>query len=267
MGPDIGDDCRNRRFTPGDLKTWARVSTVRFCFTELGRSIDHGCLKIFPQTLSSQCRTETTAMHKWSKEDFHPRCSARISRIILLPIARSADISQLEQAPVAPNPFPSFPFRQFGGPTKLLGLRGVRRCFECRSRSVNIVQPATDIVLSVTASFNPFVNSFQPRNTRRRKTHSDHLLSTSPSQTTPNNDRLQPAVYGAVGFLHQEYESRLQASDQFPLDITPSYIRASIARYESHMSVQSQEGICSCCGRFVPTEEIHRLLAEDPLLY
>jgi hypothetical protein len=143
---------------------------------------------------------------------------------------------------------------------------GVSRCFPCRSRRANVVQPPTDFSQSATASFNPLLNSLRQPNTRKRKVQTYHLSSTPLTQNVPDNDRLQSVIRGAIDFLHQEYESRLQASNQFPPDISPSHIRSSVACYEGHMSIQSQEGICSSCGRLVPLGDIHRLHNEDHLL-
>lgn len=85
---------------------------------------------------------------------------------------------------------------------------GVGRCFKCRSRMKNIVQPATDLSLLATSSFNPSLNSFQPPNTRKRQVQQDRTFSI-PLQPTTNYDPLEYALHGALDLLLREHHFRL----------------------------------------------------------
>lgn len=160
-------------------------------------------------------------------------------------------------------------------------ISSVRRCFTCRSTTGNVVQPAIDFSQVTAASFNPLANSFQPLSPRKRKiTHraeqyprrppSNRTLSATltlrTSQRSPDDGQVQSILHSSIDFLQREYESRVQSSNQFPPVISPADIRASVARYENHMSASSHEGICSSCGRLMPSEDMYQLLPTDPFL-
>jgi Zn finger protein HypA/HybF involved in hydrogenase expression len=71
---------------------------------------------------------------------------------------------------------------------------GVTRCFLCRSRSSTVLQPATDFAQS-TASFDPFINTFEPVKSpqatpRKRKNPPNASSSTPIRQKTAATERL-----------------------------------------------------------------------------
>ncbi|KAL4888048.1 hypothetical protein BDV59DRAFT_189427 [Aspergillus ambiguus] len=63
-----------------------------------------------------------------------------------------------------------------------------------------------------------------------------------------------------------EFDLRMQASDIFTPEISPSRIRSSIGRYENNMAAVSQETSCCSCGRLVALGDVRRISNNDPLL-
>lgn len=77
---------------------------------------------------------------------------------------------------------------------------------------------------------------------------------------------IKKAVQRAAQFLRDEYELRVQASHVFPPDISASHLRASITRYEEQLSIAEKNNVCSCCGKLVFAEDIHRVDNDNPIL-
>lgn len=153
------------------------------------------------------------------------------------------------------------------------GGRRVTRCSRCRRRSSTVVQGATDSSLP-GPSFNPYTNSFDaarfqppaaviPR--KRKIPLPSPQLPLQPAKPI-NNEKLLSLLHQAVKILHQEFHSRLEASDTFPPEISPSHIRASIARYETMVAAATEDVACCLCGRLTPQEDIRQLHDEEPLL-
>jgi hypothetical protein len=70
----------------------------------------------------------------------------------------------------------------------------------------------------------------------------------------------------ALQFLHDDLRQRQVASEAFPPVLSQAQIRASVSRYEEHIKAAAKDGVCSCCGRFVPIAEIVEVKDGDPLL-
>lgn len=76
----------------------------------------------------------------------------------------------------------------------------------------------------------------------------------------------QEVLEQALRFLHNEYKSRLAASDIFPPQISAAHIRRSVARYEDEMISATKRSICGTCGRTVPLQHIHAINDANPIL-
>ena len=70
------------------------------------------------------------------------------------------------------------------------------------------------------------------------------------------------AVKLAVGLLEEEFKLRETASEIFPPKISPSYIRASIRKYEDEMLTASERSVCCCCGRLIAAGDIYEIYDE-----
>jgi hypothetical protein len=78
--------------------------------------------------------------------------------------------------------------------------------------------------------------------------------------------RASEALKLAVGLLKEEFDLRTRASENFPPEISHSHIRSSIKKYENEMSAASKRSICSSCGSFVTTANIHKIDDQDDFI-
>ncbi|OKP14757.1 hypothetical protein PENSUB_7469, partial [Penicillium subrubescens] len=90
--------------------------------------------------------------------------------------------------------------------------------------------------------------------------------ATANRQRTVDLERSLASLNRAVCFLSAELEACAVASDAFPPDISCSYIRASVARYEDEISAAAKRCVCCSCGELVPDTDIYHAHNEDPLL-
>ena len=67
--------------------------------------------------------------------------------------------------------------------------------------------------------------------------------------------------------LIKDYEKRLRAITQFPPNISDSFIRDSISRFEYHLTavIATNEKVCGSCRNFIE-KNVFRLSKDEPLL-
>jgi hypothetical protein len=101
----------------------------------------------------------------------------------------------------------------------------------------------------------------------KRKTPTPQTLYPEPKRRrTDDIDQQGSALERALHFLQQEFQSRSVASNVFPPEISPKCIRTSIARYEKVISAAAQRGVCSSCGKLLPTTDICSIGDNDKIL-
>lgn len=153
------------------------------------------------------------------------------------------------------------------------GGRGASRCSRCRRRSSTVVQRATDYSLPVPP-FNPYTNSFTPERPqppaavipRRRRIPLPSLQPALRPANPINDEKLRSLLQQAVNILHQDFHSRLQASHTFPPEISPSHVRASVARYKAIVTAATEDVAYCLCGRLTPQKDTRQLRDKEPLL-
>ena len=79
-------------------------------------------------------------------------------------------------------------------------------------------------------------------------------------------NRIQEVVEHALDLLRDEFELNRAALEEFPLDITSSYIRSSISRYEDEISAASKRSICCSCGKFIAIADVYRIDDKNDLI-
>jgi len=121
--------------------------------------------------------------------------------------------------------------------------------------------------------FDPFLNSIliellKVIPSKRSNPHINPSSSANPPtpqdpkikrQRTTEHARASEAVKLAVGLLEEEFNLREAASKAFPPEITSSYIRTSVSKYENEMSAVSQRFVCCCCGRLIAARDIYEV--------
>lgn len=102
-------------------------------------------------------------------------------------------------------------------------------------------------ISTLILSFNPFFNSLN--------------LGTSCSITHRRIEDANTieAVEIAVTLLGDEFNLRQTASESIPLEITLSYIRTSISKYNQKMLAAAKTSVCCSCGRFVLKTDIYEI--------
>lgn len=147
------------------------------------------------------------------------------------------------------------------------------RCPDCRSRRTAALRARVAPVRSQITRFDPFINSFnQPSRPGRGRPRARSqfsaprhlfLLPTRPQPTQSDNVSF---LDRAVGFLRQEHESRVHASQIFPPQVSESHIRLSVARFETIMGLARQDLPCASCGRLIPSTDARQVIEGDSLL-
>src|ERR1700735_1805330 len=148
---------------------------------------------------------------------------------------KSASKKPTPPNPILPNPIPPFPIPRNATPENPIP----------RPPTPGTLTPRTPLpIFPSPASTNPDVHS-----DRRRRLNTSSL----------GDNYAVEALNQAVRLLEEEFEHREEASLQFPPDISPSHIRASIGKFEDEMSAASKTSVCSSCGLLVPTTDIHQI--------
>jgi hypothetical protein len=118
-------------------------------------------------------------------------------------------------------------------------------CDSCRSRQR---RPSASTISHPLAPTPTLENSDLPSKRRRRQNNSSF-----------ENDPAPVAVRQAVHLLEDEFHRREAASHAFPPDISSSLIRESVSKFEDEMSAASKRTVCSSCGQFVLSTDVHRI--------
>lgn len=80
----------------------------------------------------------------------------------------------------------------------------------------------------------------------------------------PNNQECLASQ--ALNFLRQDLLSRVEASNAFPLYLSPTHIRSAVRRYEDAIEDATNRAICTSCGSMFHVTDIHTVAKEDPRL-
>ena len=172
--------------------------------------------------------------------------------------------------PILPNPFPQNPTPQNPTPKKSASKKPTPPIPILPNPMLPILIPRVPTPQDPTPQDpiprHPAPGTFTPRNplpifpspaSTNPDVHSDQRRRLNTSSLGDNY--AVEALNRAVRLLEEEFEHREEASLQFPPDISPSHIRASIGKFEDEMSAASKTSVCSSCGQVVPTTDIHQI--------